>query len=420
MDKRRLIFAGIFIIFTILIGYLIYRVFFAPDTPDPIDLTDPNITAPGTFPTVGEGKIPDTTPTGPGTLPTSPDSAIIVTEPTQPTVTGPSFTQGDTIQTETMRQLTEVSSQNVSAAPGSGARFYNEQDGKFYRVDNAGGITPLNDQIFFNVENVNWSPTNDESIIEYPDGSNIYYNFDTNEQVTLPKHWEDFTFSDNGTEIAAKSIGLDPGNRWLITADPKAQNINLIEPMGENADKVIVDWSPHRSVVALSATGEALGGNRQEILLIGLNGENFKSLVVEGRGLETQWSPEGGKLLHSVYNARNDYKPELWIVDATPDTAGQNRKPLGVSTWAHKCDMSSERYVYCGVPDELDTGAGFAPQVAQYTSDSLYRIDTQTGIKTKIPLDSTHTIDTIHTSPDGSSLYFTDTVKSGVFHVPLN
>lgn len=419
MDKRRLIFAGIFIVITIFLGYLIYHVFFVPEKPIPTDITKPNIGGAGEFPTIGEAKISETIPTEGGILPTSPEIEII-TQPTLATVTGPSFTQGNTIQSKLLTQLTTVSSANVSADPRSGARFYNEQDGKFYRIDNAGNVSVLSDKVFFNVDNVNWSPTTNESIIEYPDGANIYYNFNTNEQVTLPKHWEDFTFSDTGTEIAAKSMGLDPGNRWLITADPKAQNINLIEPMGENADKVIVDWSPQRSVVALSATGEALGADRQEILLIGLNGENFKSLVVEGRGLETQWSPQGEKLLHSVYNARNNYKPELWIVDATPDTAGQNRKPLGISTWAHKCTMSGERYVYCGVPDNLETGAGFAPETAQYTPDSLYRIDTQTGIKTNIPLDSTYTINSIHTSPDGTSLYFTDTLKSGIFQIPIN
>ncbi len=417
MDKRRIIYASIFIIITLLLGYALYRVFFAPEKIPDISITD-QISEQGTFPTIGEGKIPDQLITGSDQLP---DSGTVTTQPTQtkPTVTGPTFTQGDTIQTQFLTQLTNVASTNISADSTNGARFYNEQDGKFYRVDSQGNIVALSDKIFFNVDNVTWSPTQDEGIIEYPDGANIYYNFNTGEQITLPKHWEAFNFADSGDQIAAKSVGLDPQNRWIITSDPQGKNINLIEPMGQHADKVIVDWSPKRSVVALSATGQALGSDRQEILMVGLNGENFKSLVVEGRGLETQWSPQGEKLLHSVYNGKNDYKPELWIVDATPDTAGENRKPLGVSTWAHKCTMSGDRYAYCGVPDTLEAGAGFAPEVAQYTPDSLYKIDTATGIKTLIPLDSTHTINSIYTSGDGKTLFFTDGLKNGIFQIPL-
>ena len=297
--------------------------------------------------------------------------------------------------------------------------LFRSQDGKFYHVNAAGNVELMNDKVFFGVDDVTWSPANNESIIEYPDGANTYFNFDTGEQVTLPTHWEEFTFSNEGQQVAAKSMGLDPKNRWLITSDPKGNNIKLIEPMGENASKVIVDWSPARQVVALSATGESIGSDRQEILLIGLNHENYKSLTVEGRGLQSQWSPEGSKLLHSVYNGRNDYKPELWIVDSTPDTVGQNRKPLSVNTWADKCTMTNERFVYCGVPDTLETGAGFAPQLADNTRDDIFKIDKVTGIKTKIALNTYHTVESIFTSQDGKMLYFTDKNKSGVFQIPI-
>ena len=63
-------------------------------------------------------------------------------------------------------------------------------------------------------------------------------------------------------------------------------------------------------------------------------------------------------------------------MDATPDTIGQNRKPLNVNTWADKCVAADERFVYCGVPDSLETGTGFAPQLADYVRDDLFKIDT--------------------------------------------
>lgn len=171
--------------------------------------------------------------------------------------------------------------------------------------------------------------------------------------------------------------------------------------------------------MALSATGDPLGADQQQILPIGLNQENYKGLVVEGRGLEIEWSPDGSKLLHSVYNNASDYKPELWIVDATPDTMGNNRKPLGVNTWASKCTMADNRFVYCGVPTSMETGTGFTPEISDVVSDDIYKIDMQTGIKTVVPTDGFHTIDSMYTSEDGTTLYFTDKNDSGIFEIPI-
>lgn len=417
MDKKRLIYMALFILVCIALGYAIYRVFFAKKTPRGSET--PSITGQGDeFPLSGEGKIPGQVITPPSQLPTPGGSK------TQPTFTQPGQVTPGTptagIMDKTLiSQTTNAGTLGAAAAKNGGTRFYNTQDGKFYRIKPDGSTELLDDTVFFNVAHVNWSPVNNESIIEYPDGTNIYYNFDTKKQITLPKHWENFSFSTEGSQIAAKSIGLDPGNRWLITSDPTGKQIKLIEPMGENADKVIVDWSPNRQVVALSATAGALSGARKEILLVGLNHENFKSLTVEGYGLESQWSPQGGKLLHSVYSPNSDYKPELWIMAATPDTAGENRKPLGVNTWASKCAMVDERIVYCGVPNTLEAGAGFAPQIADGTPDELYKIDTVTGIKTKIQLDEIYTIASMFTSADGKTLFFTDKQKNGIFQMPI-
>ena len=298
-------------------------------------------------------------------------------------------------------------------------KFYNEQDGKFYRLLSDGTLAPMSDEVFFNVDKVTWSPNKDEGIIEYPDGANIYYDFKSRRQVTLPRHWEDFSFSPLGDQVAAKSVGIAPENRWLIAAKPDGSSIRLVEPMGDNADKVTVDWSPNKQIVALSRTGQALGADRQEVLFVGLNHENYRSFVVEGRGLETKWSGSGQKLLHSIHRAESDFKPELWIADATPDTVGGNRRLLNVNTWASKCAMADDRFVYCGVPERLEAGAGFAPAVANTTPDRLFKVDTVTGLKTEIPLTDIYTIDRITLSEDGSRLYFTDKNQVGLFKVDI-
>lgn len=417
MDKKRLLAAGIFLIVATLLGYALYRVFFAPKTPTGqtgVTGTRPPSTG-GVFPSAGQGNTAgQATPPNTG-LPN-----------TGSTTGGGRQTGGGTTNDQgganTAPRVTQpINNRIVSAdtSPQGGMQFYNAQDGKFYRLDSNGNPVPLSDQVFYNVNKVTWSPKKEESIIEYPDGSNIYYNFNTKQQVTLPKHWDEFSFSPDGNKIAAKSLSLSPENRWLLTAAPDGSSIKLVEPMGENADKVIVDWSNNQQVVALSRTGDPMGSDRQQVLLVGLNKENFRGLTVEGRGLETEWSPSGSKLLHSVYSSTSDFKPQLWIINAAPDSVGENRRLLDVNTWASKCAMADDRFVYCGVPERLDTGSGFAPDLANQTPDRLYKIDTATGIKTEIPLENNYTIGSIKLDADGKNLYFTDKNQAGLFKVTI-
>lgn len=403
MDKKRVLLIILFILACFGIGYLLYRVFFAKE--EPIETTTPPITT-GTLPSAR----PDT-----GTLPTTGEPSGFPSA----TETGVTTRPGITTPTLPLNQVVNSPILAVTGDSTGSAKFYNQADGKFYRLMNDGSVSALSDQIFYNVKSVAWSPVKEEAIIEYPDGANIYYNFATKKQVTLPQHWQDFSFSSLGDKIAAKSVGLSPENRWLITSDPDGNNISLIEDMGENQDKVIVDWSPSKQIVALSLTGEPLGDDRQEVLFVGLNHENFKSATVEGRALKTKWSPTGSKLLYNVHSARSNFKPELWIVNASGEDIGSGRTLLNLNTWVDKCTFADDRFAYCGVPTSLEIGAGFAPSLADYTPDKIYKIDTETGIKTELTLEQTHTIQSMFLGDGGRTLYFTDKNQSGLFSLSL-
>ncbi len=406
MDKKRIGLIILFSLVSVILAYAMYRIFFYQPA-RPSEPTAPGEISPGeAFPRAGEGEPRRPGVTQPGRLPAG--------EALAPEQAGPAVTT-EKLGVRVVDNIVD----NAGIDPSGDMKFYSRQDGKFYRYSDIGGVEPLTDQVFYNVEKVTWSPTRNESIIEYPDGSNIYYNFDNKKQTTLPKHWQEFDFSPTGDRIAAKSMGLSPENRWLVTSDPQGSSIQAIEPLGSNADKVIVDWSPNRQIVALSTTGEALGGYRQEVLFIGLHGENLPSTIVEGNGLQTSWSQNGQKLLYSVYSPRSEYKPELWAVNAEGQNIGTERKALNVNTWAEKCTFQDDRYVYCGVPVNLNTGAGFNPEMAESTMDEIYRIDTQTGLKTLIELDSVHTVDNIFIGDDGHTLYFTDKNTDGLFSVDI-
>ena len=230
----------------------------------------------------------------------------------------------------------------------------------------------------------------------------------------MPKHWEDFSFSAGGEQIAAKSIGIDSDNRWLITSNADGSEARAIEPLGDNAGKVIVSWSPTGEAIAFSKTGNAQGFDTSEIFLVGQNHENLKSLIVEGRDFRPLWTNNGEQLLYSVYSSANDYKPTLWISDARGDSIGANRHSVGLNTWADKCAASGATVVYCAVPTSLPEGAGLAPKVAQSIPDQIFRIDTQSGTKVLIgsPAENV-SVSQLSVSNDEKFLYYTD-ATSGV------
>ena len=226
MDPRlkKVLVIAAFIFVTAGIAYLLFRVFFQPFAPGR-PATIPGSGLPGELPLSGSGQ-PSVTGGG-GTGPTGLPSATsvqpgVVTLPTNPT-------------TSRSSTLTQAVTRNISISPsGAGVRAYNPTEGKFYRIADDGTSVPLSNQVFYNVDKVDWGKSSDKAILSYPDGSKILYDFNTSQQVTLPKHWEDFDFSPQDDRIAAKSVGNNENNRFLITANPDGTNAKAIEDLGNN------------------------------------------------------------------------------------------------------------------------------------------------------------------------------------------
>jgi hypothetical protein len=135
-----------------------------------------------------------------------------------------------------LTKTTELN-QNPSLAPtlskdGSSLDYYDQNQGKFFRINQDGQISTLDNTVFHNAQKITWSGDKDKVIIEYPDETKIVYNFDTKKQVTLPKHWKDFDFSPDSSQIVGKSIGLDPDNRWLIVSDTDGGKITAWKASG--------------------------------------------------------------------------------------------------------------------------------------------------------------------------------------------
>lgn len=404
--KRIFLIIG-FLTIVALIGFLIYSIIIKPNLTPPVSPTGPSATS-------TTGQLP---PSGPGT-PVKPGE-----EPGAGVI--PGTTGGPTIDKIALGGITETTP--VETAPtlkptasgnGTGVQYYNQSDGKFYRIDSAGNATAMSDQVFHNVSDITWAPQKNKAILEYPDGAKILYNFDSKKQTTIPSHWENFNFSTDGSKIVMKSLAIDPENNWLAIANDDGTGAKAIEQIGANADTVISSWSPNNQTIAMYT--KAVDLNRQEVFFVGLHGENFKSTIVEGRGFEPQWSSAGDRLAYSVYSTENDMKPGLWIVNAEGETIGNNRQNLGLETWASKCAFADNKTMYCGVPESLDKGAGLFPEIAKNTRDNLYKINIETGERNLVAVpDGDFNMSNLVVTNNGKNLYFTDGITKTLQKIDL-
>ncbi|MDD2680573.1 MAG: hypothetical protein PHE20_00545 [Patescibacteria group bacterium] len=414
---KKIIIAVIFLALVALLGYLIWQTFFKAKviTTTPTNTETTNIGGlslsdtgdPNYSDINGDGNLNPNNP-----LPNNGNNGG---------TTAPSGNEASDLAVGGITKIKTVTSApvlNPTMTSNNQLRYYNNNDGKFYTLNSSGELVTLSDKVFHQVQNVTWSGDGNQAILEYPDGSKINYNFNTQKQVTLPKHWEDFSFSPTGTSISAKSMGDDVENRYLITANADGSKASSLSAIGNNAGDVYPIWSPNNQIAAMYTRG--VDFNRQELFFVGLNNENFKSTIINGRGFQSQWSDQGDKLLYSVYSSDNNMNPSLWFVSAQGDNIGQNRTNIGLSTWANKCTFATNNEVYCAVPENLPEGSGLFPELANKTSDLLYKIDTATGIKKLIAIpENASNISNIMVASDQKILYFTDQITGQIYSIQL-
>jgi len=153
---------------------------------------------------------------------------------------------------------------------------------------------------------------------------------------------------------------------------------------------------------------------------MGLHKENFKSIILPGRGFDGQWSPKGDKILYNIHNTGTDHKPSLYIVDALGDRIGLNSKNLKTLTWSNKCTFSTNDIVYCAVPTQLEEGAGMSQFNMDNYPDIIYKINLVTGHKSILAIpEEDHTINKIILSENGRYLYFQDKFTGQVLKIAL-
>ncbi|MFA6587981.1 MAG: hypothetical protein WCT08_02830 [Patescibacteria group bacterium] len=418
MNRRTLVILA-FIIGVIAIGFVLYIMFFKP-LPPAVNQNG-NLNTNSVLPNInGNVNRPQNVNGG---LPNI--NTANVNKPTANVNAGPAvIADGGDTQVKTL--ISANAFDTVIDAKGN-LRYYDKASGQFFKLDENGNLIALSQVKFPEAEDIAWSPSRSQVIVSFPDDSKIFYDFENKKQATLPKEGQDFSFDPTGTQIAFKYNAANEADRFLVVSSPDGSSITPIEPLGENGSRVQVNWSPNNQVIATYSPG--LNDTSQEVLLVGKNGETFKSIATAGRGFEGTWSSNGQQMLYSVYNAQTNYNPTLYIVNAQGDAAGTNNRPLEINTWSDKCTFNKAgTSIYCAVPDtsSLPAGSGIYRNQANNTTDSFYSVDLLTGAKNKlaVPVGSDgsrqFSAKNLWLSADGSTLYFTDGPTGKVLEMKIH
>lgn len=401
---KRILLLIVFVLLVGALGYVLWFFFFRP-------LLGPEVTPP---PSGGQEQLP---PTGGVTIPGALPGTVTPVTPggvTTPAgiITPPGVQRPLALSAQGGATIFGILEEHPVVQPklstnGRDVVYYDSSTSYFYRITPDGTKELYSDAAFSGVQTVAWSPDNRRAVLEYGDGSNVMYNFQTKQAVTLPAQWKEFAFSTDGGSIVFKDMKLDPENRYLTVADVNGQGERKIERLGTKDADVQVTWSPNNQYVALYR--QSIDLDRSEVTFIGMNDQNFRTVTVEGRDLRFEWSPSGRKMIYSAYNGRSEYKPELWVTFTEPDLLGTGKNKLNLQTWADKCVFADENQIICAVPRTLERGAGIAPDIAAGVPDDFYRVNVLTGATALLaqPLVST-TATNLLVSADGAYLYWTD------------
>ncbi len=317
------------------------------------------------------------------------------------------LTQADEIDDSKIGTAILTSSKIISPALTNSDEiaFYDPSDGAFYTIDASGNIFALSADRFPKAETILFSDNADSALIEFPDGSNVVYDFSTGIQNTLPTHWTDFSFSNDGDALVAKSISNVANNEQLIITNADGSVAQSIAFLGNNEKYITPNWSPNGTVVAFSATGSAQSAlGRQEIYLLDTNGDAISALIVDGRNFEAIWAPDGNNILYSVADVTSSNIPALWYTDID----GQSRRNLRLPTWVEKCTFKDDTMVICAVPQKPAIGSGFSHELST-SPDDVYQVNITTGKTAFIASPAFNTqMFNLKISSNGKLLFFTD------------
>ena len=411
--KKILLMLG-FVVVAVGFGYFVFRTFFAPSNVN----VNGNANINGVLPNANLINRPSANENINGVLPNINANANVNAGilPVSPVAAGGATVVNEIIDNRTQDAVLDSNNRDFV--------YYDKASGEFRKVSADGSQKSLlTSDTFPAADKVYWSPNRDKAVVAFPDDSKIVYDFNQKKQYSLPKETTEFSFSSAGNQMVYKYKGTDANERWLAVSSPDGSGAKVVEAIGDKSDFVNVDWSPNNQIVATYA--RSLGLDRQEIVFLGQNNENFPSVEVKGRNFQSAWSPSGERILYSVSSNETDYNPSLWVMNGAIDKLGQYPQELGVATWPDKCAFGLNNNIYCAVPKYLPSGSDIYPELADNINDDFYQINLSTGAKTLLasPVNASgygsFTAEQVYLSANEEFLFFTDKSTGRLYQIRL-
>jgi len=404
----------LFLAVTALLAFALYFTFFRP-TPGPVVIVPPP-TYPGGLPTIpGGGIVTPGEVVPPGTLPPSIGIAV---PPEVGVEQAPQLSTTANGGQVSPQKLVDTGAQFVKlSSDGKTLNYYDSTSGLFSKVNPDGSLSLISTQAFRDVSNATWAPSSDKAVLEFKDGNKMIYNFATKQSYSLPSQFTDFSFSPDSKNLAAKDMKTNADERWLVTVDDRGGNKTYLEHMGDNADRVNVQWNPAGNIVGTSA--KSVDNETSEVIFLTKDGSKLGKALVQGRDLRYDWSQDGNKMVYSVWNPNSNFLPTLWVTSTNPNSIDSGRVNTGLNTWADKCTYFQNSKIYCAVPKQISQYSGILPSNND-SPDDIYQVDPNTGASVKIaePVFPVQ-IQNMTVSNDGKTLYYTEQDSGSINKINL-
>ena len=341
-----------------------------------------------------------------------------------------------TPQTETPKEAPKLSLAPISAlsdeavlAPTiasaeSAVKYYSKASGQVYQVDFDGnGKRTLSAKTLPGLVFVLWSPDKNKVITKIMTGStaNFYsYDYTTLKGTPLPGNIDSIVWQNNSSLIFYKYF------------DPKSKKstLNFSAPDGTNWKKLADLTTGNIKIATIPETGGLISyWNRPDAFFstslktLSLVSESEKELFQGVFGADYLWSSAGTNVLISSVEAKGGSKIQLSLINAN----GGELKSLNVPTFVSKCTwLRDNKTILCALPGEIPANAVLPNDYDNgkfYTADTFWRINTETGEKSRLiepnKIDQKYDATNLFLNSDESLLFFQNRTDGKIYRITL-
>lgn len=232
----------------------------------------------------------------------------------------------------------------------------------------------------FEPKNIIWSPDGEKALVEKSTTEWVLFTKETKELKDLQGGVESPTWTALGDKIMFKFYDSNTGKRFLNVSDPDGSNPKVI---GETPFQLLVTAAiPKSSSFAFWNQGNSF--EKTSFKTIPVFGGVAKEVFSLNYGADYSFSPDGQKILVSSVAQKGSAK----ILIALMNTNGGGYKNLFVPSFVGKTVWSkNSQTLYYALPGALPEETILPNDYYQkplLTSDTFWKVDTESGEKTRI------------------------------------